>query len=113
MALRGNQLLPWLLSGRSLVAALGLVAVKIQEAWRDTYVGQPRVPEHPRDPTAQLFMDAKIAIRAGQWTVAKTRLLELQNQRPDYPGLKDYLERVEQGDPQRGAPGHGPEGAGG
>jgi tetratricopeptide (TPR) repeat protein len=77
------------------VAALGLVVVKIQEARRNIYVGQPRVPEHPRDPTAQLFMDAKIAIRAGQWTVAKARLLELQNQRPDYPGLKDYLERVE------------------
>lgn len=95
MALRGNQLLPWLLSGTLLVAALGLVAVKIQESRRHIYVGQPRLPEHPEAPWVQLFRDAKIAIRAGQWTVAKARLLELQNSNPDFPELKDYLERVE------------------
>jgi tetratricopeptide (TPR) repeat protein len=49
-----------------------------------------------RRPETSAFNQAKNLIREGKWVEARARLVELQALAPDYPGIGDYLARVEQ-----------------
>lgn len=88
---RRKQLLPWILSGSLLAAALGLVVVKIQE-WRAHALLEQERDEMERQ--AYLFQEAQSHIRERNWTQAKTVLEQLQAASPTYPGVQDSLQRV-------------------
>ncbi len=79
-----------------MVLGAGLVAVHMRQKAirdRDAAIASAKVNERAR--LSKIFQDAKNHIREGKWTDAKAKLQELQAAAPDYPGLPDYLDRVE------------------
>lgn len=74
----------------------GLVVIKVQnDAKMAALIAAKKREDERRKMLATMFQEAKNFIRQGQWTDAKARLLDLQAQQADYPGLQDYLQQVE------------------
>jgi tetratricopeptide (TPR) repeat protein len=88
--------------GRRTAFLLGVLSAAIVGTVAGIFVLKPSrpprvlVPEPvPRRPETSAFQQAKNLIREGKWVEARARLLELQALAPDYPGIGDYLARVE------------------
>jgi tetratricopeptide (TPR) repeat protein len=87
------------------VMLVGLLAVMKarQQEEAEIVAREQRAIQQRREQLDSLFQDAKNLIREGKWADAKAKLLELQEQSPDYLQLPDYLSRVEKEIPNREA----------
>lgn len=78
------------------VAGSGLVVLQMRrKAIMERELAAKIIEGKERARLSAIFQDAKNLIREGKWTDAKAKLEELQTAAPDYPGLQDYLERVQ------------------
>jgi tetratricopeptide (TPR) repeat protein len=88
--------------GRKTAFLLGVLSAAIVGAVAGFFVLKasrlPVLIKQPveRPPRPSLLQPAKDLIRAGKWAEAKAQLQELKALQPTYPGIDDYLERVEQ-----------------
>jgi len=78
------------------VAAAGLFVIQMgKDEERRRIIAEQTQQAELRKMLATMFQEAKNHIREGRYTEAKAKLLELQGQAADYPGLQDYLQQVD------------------
>ncbi|MFP2913371.1 FHA domain-containing protein, partial [Pyxidicoccus sp. 3LFB2] len=77
-----------------LFAGLGVVRMNISRG-QDEALQLARQDKARRDALGSLFQEAKNLVREGKWIEAQEKLVELQAQAPDYPGVTDYLGHAE------------------
>jgi tetratricopeptide (TPR) repeat protein len=77
-----------------LFAGLGVVRMNVSRQQAEEAV-RAQEEKARREKLGALFQEAKNLVREGRWEEAQTKLLELQAQAPEYPGVTDYLGHAE------------------
>ncbi len=73
----------------------GLVTAKVvSDRNAEALRAQQLVEQARRGELATIFQDGKNLVRDGQWTDAKVKFEEIIARAPNYPGVKDYLDRA-------------------
>jgi tetratricopeptide (TPR) repeat protein len=85
-----------LIGGAVAVVVLGgLVAAKVVvDRQNEALVAQQQQEAARRGELASVFQEGKNLVRDGKWTDARVKFEEILARSPNYPGVKDYLDRA-------------------